>query len=228
MSLRGKLIIIEGVDGSGKTTQTKLLIQRLKRNGYKVKSLHFPQHGHEIFGKLVDAYLADEFGPAVKLDYRLAATLYAADRFEARTKIEKWLERGNWVVLDRYAESNFGHQGGKIGRASKRSRVINWLYDLDYKVFRNPHPDLVIFLDLPAKLSQNLIKQRRQGKDGHEKDFNFLLNSRRAYLQAKDMYDYWSTVNCLEKGRLLDAAAVHCRLWSIIKHKFGRRFKFTL
>ncbi len=216
---KGKLIIIEGIDGSGKSTQTKLLIDKLKQQGKKVKSIHFPQHGQETFGKLVDAYLHNEFGLAPQVDYRLASILYAGDRFEARNKINHWLRQGFWVVLDRYAESNFGHQGGKINNSQKRIRIIDWLYHLDYDVFKNPKPNLVIFLDIPVKFVIKLMHLMGKQQDAHESDQQFLKNSRQAYLQANKKYNYWHSVQCIKKNKLLGIDDIHNKIWRIINNK---------
>lgn len=217
---QGKLIIIEGVDGSGKTTQTRLLIRKLKQQGKKVKTIHFPQHGHELFGNLIDAYLDNQFGPAIKLDYRLTSILYALDRFEAKAKINSWLNRGYWVVLDRYAESNFGHQGGKILNPAKLKQVIRWLYQLDYRTLKNPKPDLVLFLDMPIKFVLQLLKQSGKKLDAHEKNKNFLINSRRAYLTAYQLFSYWRRVSCVKQNQLLSPPDIHFVIYQIIQKKF--------
>jgi len=214
---KGKLIIIEGIDGSGKSTQIKLLIKKLKQQGRPVRSIHFPQHGKDVFGNLIDAYLNNAFGPAVQVDYRLAATLYACDRFEAKSKINKWLQQGYWVILDRYAESNFGHQGGKINNAAQRLKVITWLFHLDYQVFQNPKPDLVIFLDMPVKFVMRLMRAMGKQYDGHESDQQFLTNSRRAYLQAYKKYKYWRSIQCVQNNQLLTINEIHAKIWHIVK-----------
>lgn len=217
MSKKGKFIVIEGIDGSGKTTQTNLLVQCLKKEGKIVKSIHFPQHGQEVFGNLVDAYLRGEFGPAPRLDYRLASTLYALDRFEAKNKITGWLKKGYWVVLDRYTESNFGHQGGKIKNPKKQLQVIDWLYDLDYRLLKNPKPDIVLFLNVPVKEVAKLLNKTRKIKDEHEKDLNFLKNSRAAYLAASQKFRYWKNIECFKNNELLSIEEIHQKIWALVK-----------
>jgi len=213
---KGKLIVIEGIDGSGKTSQTKLLIKKLRKQGKKVKTIHFPQHGQGVFGKLVDAYLKNQFGPAPKLDYRLASTLYALDRFEAKNKLEKWLKAGYWIILDRYTESNFGHQAGKIKNKNKRLEVIKWLYDLDYKVLQNPKPDLVIFLDVPVNCAIKLMKKMDKKHDGHESDKQFLKNSHTAYLDGVRMFKYWQSIKCVKNNKLLTIDEIHNKIWNTL------------
>lgn len=215
--MKGKFIVIEGIDGSGKTTQTKLLIKFLKKQGHKIKTIHFPQHGQEVFGKLVDAYLNNEFGQATKLDYRLASTLYALDRLEASKKIKKWIKQGNWVILDRYTESNFGHQAGKINNKKQRLKTIKWLHDLDYKVLQNPKPNLVLFLDVPVHFARTLIKKMGKVQDGHENDKKYLKNSRQAYLEAAKYFKYWQTIKCVSANKLLPKNKIHDNICKTIK-----------
>lgn len=216
---KGKLIIIEGIDGSGKTTQTKLLINYLKKSGHAVKTIHFPQHGHEVFGILIDGYLENKFGPAVSIDYRLAAVLYALDRYEAKGKINGWLKKGYFVVLDRYTESNFGHQGGKIKNIKKRQRVINWLYNLDYKILKNPRPDLVLFLDMPVHYVGKLMKKMGKKLDGHESNNSHLNNSRAAYLTALQKFSYWRRIICTVNNRLLTIDRIHSNILKTLNLK---------
>jgi len=213
---KGKFIVIEGIDGSGKSTQTKLLIARLKKNKLKVKTMHFPQHGHEVFGNLVDSYLNNHFGHATRLDYRLASVLYAADRFEAKEKINRWLGEGYWVVLDRYTESNFGHQASKVRDKEKRLQIMEWLYNLDYKVFKNPKPDMTIFLQVDEKLVSKLMDKMGKSKDGHEGNVSFLRRSRIAYQEACDKFGYWKKIKCVVRGKLLSIDEIHQKVWDMV------------
>src|SRR3990167_6836927 len=117
---KGKLIVLDGTDGSGKATQTKILQARLKKEGYRVQTLDFPQYEKNFFGGLIGECLAGEHGDFVSIDPYIGSTLYAADRFESKDKIMRWLRAGCVVVLDRYVSSNQIHQGGKITDAKKR------------------------------------------------------------------------------------------------------------
>src|SRR3989344_7972815 len=118
---RGKLIVIDGIDGSGKTTQTALLIKRLKRDRQKVKVIRFPQYYNNFFGAFIGHCLKEQYYNFVKTHPKIASVLYAADRNESKEKIEKWLKEGNTVVAARYASSNQIHQGGKVASAEKRT-----------------------------------------------------------------------------------------------------------
>lgn len=215
--MKGKLITIEGIDGSGKSTQTKLLISYLKKSGQFVKTIHFPQHDHDFFGVLIDKYLNNDFGMATKVDYRLASVLYAGDRFEAKRKIMRWLENGLTVVLDRYTESNFGHQAGKIQDKKQRGRIMQWLYDLDYKVFKNPRPDRVFFLDVPETVAFELQIKMNKKKDGHESNLEYLKNTRKAYIEACEKFKYWRRIECMGKDGLLTKKEIADKIIKKIK-----------
>ncbi|HLC66288.1 MAG TPA: thymidylate kinase, partial [Candidatus Nanoarchaeia archaeon] len=131
--VRGKLIVLEGIDGSGKTTQTKMLVARLKREGYAVETIDFPQYYTTFFGKMVAQYLRGEFGALDQVSPYLAAILYAGDRFERKEQLEQWLAEGKIVIANRYVSANMGHQASKIPR-SKRAVFVQWLDQLEYGV----------------------------------------------------------------------------------------------
>src|SRR5450830_1055681 len=120
MERRGKLIVIDGTDGSGKATQARLLIKHLKHDGHKVKIIDFPKYSSNFFGKFIGHCLSEQYYNFVKVHPKIASVLYAADRFESSKKIEKWLKEGNIVIADRYASANQIHQGGKIANTKKR------------------------------------------------------------------------------------------------------------
>ncbi|PIR04899.1 MAG: thymidylate kinase, partial [Candidatus Liptonbacteria bacterium CG11_big_fil_rev_8_21_14_0_20_35_14] len=146
---KGKLIVIDGIDGSGKATQIKLLETRLKKEKIKVKTIDFPRYQDNFFGKLIGKYLSGIYGDFIKVAPRLASVLYAADRFESSQQIQNWLNLGFTVLADRYATANQIHQGGKISNLKERKDFLKWLDTMEYEIFKIPKPDLVIYLDLP-------------------------------------------------------------------------------
>src|SRR3990167_6955021 len=179
---RGKLIVIDGTDGSGKATQTNLLIRHLKKDGRKVKVVDFPEYYSNFFGKFIGHCLSEQYYNFVKTHPKIASVLYAADRFESKGKIEKWLKDGYMVVANRYASANQIHQGGKIKNTKKREAFIRWLAEMEYKVFKIPKPDVVFYLSVPIPMVLKLIKQRNSAdkrnylgkkKDVHEKVIKF-------------------------------------------------------
>ncbi|EKD49424.1 MAG: Thymidylate kinase [uncultured bacterium] len=220
-SKKGKLIVIEGTDGSGKTTQFKLLIKRLKEEGFKTSSMSFPRHNTPFFGLLIDRYLNNEFGKADEVSPYLASVLYAADRWEVRDKLMHSLKLGKIVVLDRYVESNLGHQGGKIQDVSKRKKLLKWLGDLDYKVFKNPKPDLVIYLSVPSKFSVRLAgklskKYKKTSYDGLE-NIGHLTKARKVFEALASSKQYWKKINCVERGKLFPILEIHEKVWEYVR-----------
>lgn len=197
---RGKLIVIEGTDCSGKKTQTEKLITQLAAWGYQCVSLGFPNYNSPT-GKIVRRYLTNEFGPANNIDPKLASILYAEDRFAAKKMIEESLDAGKIVVLDRYVESNMGHQGGKIRDSLERENFFKWLDDLEYGNFNLPRPDAVIFLYMPYLVGMELKKGRPGEADGHEANPEHLKNAEEAYLQLARMYN-WIKIDCAPDGTI--------------------------
>ena len=163
--MKGKLIVIEGNDCSGKETQSQLLLQRLLREGKKVEKLSFPDYNSPT-GKIVGGpYLGKEDmiksyfeeGPT-NVDPKVAALFYAADRRYALPEINKLIEEGYYVILDRYVESNMAHQGCKINDKEERLKLYDWFESLEYGLLELPRPDLTIFLLMPLKKVLELMQ----------------------------------------------------------------------
>ncbi len=142
---KGKLIVVDGADGSGKATQAALLAKALRKRGLGVKMIDFPQY-QNFFGALIGRYLAGEFGDFIKLDPYLVSVLYAADRFDSSRQIKNWLDKGYVVIADRYVSANQIHQGSKIEDPKKRKQFLDWLDEMEFQVFAIPRPDLVVYL----------------------------------------------------------------------------------
>ncbi len=215
---RGKLIVIDGTDGSGKTTQAKLLIKHLKRDGRKVKFIHFPRYEDNFFGKFIAHCLSEQYYNWVKIHPKIASVVYAADRWESKEKIERWLREGNIVVMDRYISSNQIHQGGKIKNTQKREAFIKWLADMEYKTFKIPRPDLTVYLALPLHQVLKFIKDRNYKgaraylggkKDVHEKDLNFLKNSIKSALWLVKTEKKWLKVEGMRGQELRSFQDIH-------------------
>ncbi|NMC51471.1 dTMP kinase [Candidatus Kuenenbacteria bacterium] len=225
MSKKGKLIVIEGIDGSGKATQAKKLVERLRQEGEDVETFSFPRHGQKFFGILVDQYLNNEFGDAAGLDPRVASLFFACDRFEAKEMLSKWLEAGKTVVLDRYATSNMGHQLSKIEGDQEKANFLNWLIELEFKTFKIPEPDMVIFLDVDVATVTRLIEQRSKDgkeyingkKDGLENNLGHLEKSRATYKYLTEKFSYWHIINCVENNQLLSIEEIHQKIWALVK-----------
>ena len=158
----GKLIVIDGIDGSGKATQVRLLKERLVKEKIKVKTIDFPRYYDNFFGKLIGEYLAGQYGDFSEVDPRLASVLYAADRFESSTDIKKWLDAGYIVLADRYVSANQIHQGGKIADPKKRKDFFTFLDTMEHGVFKIPRPDVVVYLDVPFEISKLWLQKKIQ------------------------------------------------------------------
>ena len=158
MTLRGKLIAIEGIDGSGKNTQMRLLEQDLTSRGFAVYSTGFPQY-ESWFGRMVGQFLNGDLGPLDKVDPHFSALLYAGDRFEAKSKIVTSLSRGAIVLADRYVASNLAHQTARVP-AEKRADFLTWIEHLEYGIYDLPREDLVLYLRVPPHEAQILVKKK--------------------------------------------------------------------
>lgn len=143
---KGKFIVIDGIDGTGKATQAALLVQRLRREGKKAKAVEFPNYYKNFFGKLLGEYLSGKYGDFIEMDPHVASVLYAADRFESSGQIRRWLAAGYTVVADRYVSANQIHQGSKITDEADRRLFLHWLEKMEYEVFKIPRPDLILYL----------------------------------------------------------------------------------
>src|SRR3989339_1798726 len=152
MAKKGKLIVIDGTDSSGKATQVRLLVQSLKNEGLRVKILDFPDYYSNFFGKFIGHCLSEQYYNFVKVHPKIASVLYAADRFESKDKIKKWLKDGYTIIANRYASANQIHQGGKIVNTKKRQNFLKWLSEMEYEVFKIPKPDAVFYLSVPIDI----------------------------------------------------------------------------
>jgi len=215
----GKFIVIDGTDGSGKETQSKILIRRLKRKGYKVALIHFPQYGKKSAGA-VEEYLNGKYGTAREVGPYRASIFYAIDRYDGSFKIREWLKQGKVVIADRYVASNMGHQGGKIKNSKKRKEYLNWLYNLEFNIFKIPKPDLNIILHVEAEIAQKLANRRKSHKsissrkrDIHEADLEHLKNAERVYLEIAQSYPGFTLIECTRDGQIMNIEDIHQMIW---------------
>ena len=227
MAKTGKLIVIDGTDGSGKATQANLLVKRLKQEGQKVRVIDFPDYYSNFFGKFVGHCLSEQYYNFVKVHPKIASVLYAADRFESKDKIERWLGEGSIVIANRYASANQIHQGGKITNTKKRENFLKWLAEMEYRVFKIPRPDTVFYLSVPIPMVLKLIKMRDgngkkrhylgEKKDVHEKDVKFLENSRKSALWLSKTQKGWVKIECMKNGVLQTRAAIHQKIYEKVR-----------
>ncbi|MEX0930064.1 MAG: deoxynucleoside kinase [Candidatus Paceibacterota bacterium] len=221
----GKLIVIDGIDGSGKATQVGLLKKRLTKEGVKVKTIDFPRYENNFFGHLIGSYLSGEYGDFIKTDPRVASVLYAADRFESGKDIQKWLEQGYTVIADRYVSANQIHQGGKIEGAKKRKEFLGWLEQMEHGVFGIPRPDLVVYLDVPFEVSREWLKKKvaeraKQGRrDVAEDNLKHLRDSRNAALWLERNNKNWAKVTCCDGMVCMLPEEVHEQVVEIVRKR---------
>ena len=225
MSKRGRLIVIDGSDGSGKATQTKLLVQQLKKKGVRVRTLDFPQYESNFFGAFIGRCITGKHGDFLTLDPYITSVLYAADRFESSIQIKAWLDAGDTVVLDRYVSANQIHQGGKIPEPHKRKEFLIWLDKMEYDSFRLPRPHLVIYLDVPFAMSMRLLAQSQQKKkyleegdvDLVEQNESYLRNARNSALWLARHQKGWHRIQCAtEVDQLRTVEDIHEEVMSLI------------
>ena len=211
MARKGKLIAIEGTDGSGKGTQSRRLVRALRRDKVPVTLISFPQYDRSFFGEAVAAYLRGEYGKAGAVDPHLAALLYAGDRFEARDRILRAIRSGRTVILDRYVRSNKAHQAANLPAGARRGPFLDWIDRLEYGVFKLPRPDFTVTLHVPVRVAVELIGRkaprahlRGNARDLHEADLNHLRRAERVYLDlAKNTPpEKGALIRCVTRNRL--------------------------
>jgi len=215
----GKLIVIDGIDGSGKATQTKLLAERLRRAGLAVETIAFPRHGNKS-ANFVSEYLSGKYGGSNQADSYQASLFYALDRYDASFQIKEWLGQGRIVIADRYVTANMGHQGGKIINPLERKLFFDWLYCLEYEILNIPKPDLNIFLHLDYAVARRLIDGRNMlNQDIHEKDSDHLKRTEETFLEIAKTYPDFIIIECAPDGTMLGRAQASDLIWRQISNR---------
>ena len=208
----GKLIVIEGTDGSGKSTQFRLLTDRLESEQVKFQKLVFPQYS-EPSSALIRMYLGGEFGKSPSdVNAYAASAFYSVDRYASYRKVwGKWYKEGGLVVSDRYTTSNAVHQTSKEPE-DKREDFLNWLYDFEYDKLGLPRPDLVIYLDVPTDFTEKMLRHRESEThthaDIHEQDMQYLATCRRMGRAAAEHYG-WTVIRCVRDGAMRSMEDIH-------------------
>jgi len=222
MRASGRLIAIEGIDGSGKRTQLELLAKVLEASGNRVYSTGFPQYD-SWFGKMVGQFLNGELGALDTVDPHFTTLLYAGDRFEAKPKLEAALNEGKVVLVDRYIGSNLAHQTARVP-SDKRADFRKWIEHLEYGIYDLPREDLILYLRVPPSEAQKLVAQKSQRSYTHAKQ-DILEASLRHLQQAADMYDLlahnapWVAIDCFDSKRaaVRPAAEIACDVLAAVE-----------
>jgi len=218
-----KLIVIGGTDCSGKQTQTELLIEKFKQDNVLVERLSYPMYDTPT-GKIVGgSYLGKKYiseglfeEGAANVDPKVAALYYAADRRYNSYKIKELLDSGTNVILDRYVESNMGHQGGKLKTTEERLNMYKWLEDLEYGLLELPRPDITIFLYMPYQYALELKKDRVELPDQHEASEDHLKNAETAYLELAKLYGF-KKIDCVKDGKIRTKEDINEEVYSLLK-----------
>lgn len=211
---KGAFLVIDGMDGSGKTEQTKLLLERMQKEHLPVATISFPRYDTDG-GKVVKAYLDGTFGTPEQVGAKRASILYAVDRYAASAEIRRMLDAGTNIIANRYVASNMGHQGSKIGDANERSAFYRWNDDIEFGVFDIPRPNLNVILHVPVDVSLGLIEKRGNTKDMHE-NREHLEAAERTYLEIARTFPGFTLIECVENGRLLSIPEVHEKVWAAV------------
>lgn len=208
----GKLIVIEGTDGSGKSTQFRLLTQHLEQEGRKFQKLVFPQYSQPS-SALIRMYLGGEFGASPSdVNAYAASAFYAVDRYASYKKVwGEWYENGGLIVSDRYTTSNAVHQASKEP-VEKQGDFLKWLYDFEYDKLGLPRPDLTLYLDVPTDFTEQMMRRREQDTntlaDIHEQDLQYLATCRRTGKAAAEFYG-WTVIQCARDGKMRSIEDIH-------------------
>ncbi len=203
---KGKLIVFEGADGSGKSTQAKLLFDSLKKKKIPAVLTSFPRY-ESAWGKMVRRYLNGEFGDVNRVDPYFVSMLYAGDRLIASPDIKKWLNEGKTVVCDRYVASNIAHQGAKFQTSNSKLQFIKWLEDLEFNIHKIPKPDLVVLMTIPNSVAQKFMAKRV--RDIHEKDLVYQMRVAQEYEEYSKGKKNWITVSNMKGTNLRSLQEVH-------------------
>lgn len=217
---KGLVITIEGANGSGKETQTRLLQERLQQRGYGVKVFHYPEYDSAT-GELLKKYLAGELGEKEDL-LELSCLLFAADRLKNKPVYSQWLSAGGIILNDRYQESNWAIQGALIKDLDKRRELIGWMQTLEVGM---PASDIVLYLQVPPEVSWGLLQRRAQERgerlDEHEADKDFLVATHRQYKELSSRYSHWNVVNCAPNNKLLSITQIQELVWGEINESLA-------
>ncbi len=228
----GTLIVIEGTDGSGKTEQCRLLVERLQTSGFDVSMIDFPQYGQSS-AYFVENYLNGHYGVSTAVRPKVASVMYALDRFHLAAEIRKTLQQEKIVIANRYTASNMGHQGAKISDRDKRRELLRWIHDFEYVECGIPKPNLNIFLHVPHTISYELISRKHdrdylKGKkrDIHEADSKHLKNAEQSYLDAIALFPRdFKVIECAPHGILLSMEAIHQNIVRVLPPGIKKRIR---
>ena len=220
-------IVLEGVDGSGKSTQIANLQRLFAEQGIPTEYLHFPRFDAPYFGDLIARFLRGELGSVEQVDPYIVAMLYAGDRRDAAEMIRGWIAEGRVVICDRYVYSNIGYQCAKVADNEERERLREWILSLEYDYFKIPRPDVSLFLDVPfAFTERKLLQEQREGddraylhgkKDIHEQSMDLQRQVRQVYIDAAQYDEAMHVVACSHDGEMASPEEIFGRIKAVVE-----------
>ena len=220
-------VVIEGLDGAGKSTQINLLQDWLGKKRIEYKYLHFPRTDSQFFGEMIARFLRGEFGDINRVDPYIVALLYAGDRKDAASLILTWIKSGNLVLVDRYVFSNIAFQCAKLLNPEKRELLRKWIIKLEYEYYNIPKPDINLFLDVPFKFTSQRLTSTRKGserdylngkQDIHEANLEFQNRVREVYLQEVESDENIKIINCSKSdNKMLTPEKIFEKILIILK-----------
>jgi len=223
------LIVIEGLDGAGKTTQINRLTEHLTAGGYRCRQLHFPRTGSLIYGDLIARFLRGELGDIHQVNPYLVALIYAGDRADFKPTLESWLDEGDMVLFDRYVYSNVAYQCAKIENREDIRALREWILYLEFEYYRLPKPDLNIFLDVPFMFTRQKLTDSREGgerqylqgkQDIHEADLDFQKRVRESYLSLSETDDFVK-IDCSDGNIILPVEQIFNSILNVLNQKLN-------
>ncbi len=205
-------IVLEGLDGAGKSTQFKLLRDMFAKRGVECEYLHFPRFDAPLYGDLIARFLRGDLGSLESVNPYLVALLYAGDRADAASQINEWLAQGKTVIVDRYVYSNIGYQCAKVENEAERKALREWILETEYNHFKIPQPNISLFLDVPFAFTTARLGEQREGDDRsylqgaediHEASLSLQEAVRRVYLEAAECDSLLQVVDCSNSEGLM-------------------------
>lgn len=226
-------IVLEGVDGSGKSTQIANLQGMFAEQGISTEYLHFPRFDAPYFGDLIARFLRGELGSVEQVDPYIVAMLYAGDRRDAASMIRGWMAEGKVVICDRYVYSNIGYQCAKVADTKEREKLREWILSLEYDYFAIPRPDVSLFLDVPfAFTERKLMQEVREGddraylngkKDIHEQSMDLQRAVRQVYLDAAECDENMYVVDCSEAGEMASPERIFEKIKCVVDNHINTK-----
>ena len=219
-------IVLEGLDGAGKSTQIKQLRQLLASRGIESEYVHFPRFDSPVFGELIARFLRGELGSVESVDPYIVALLFAGDRADMAPQIRAWQAEGKVVIVDRYVYSNLGYQCAKLATEEQRAKLKQWILDTEYGYYNIPRPDLSLFLDVPFAFTAKSLTEQRSGddraylngeKDIHESSLDLQQMVRNVYLEAAKSDEALQVIDCSNADGGMDTPeGIFSRIESVV------------